>query len=48
METWSQESPSKQRNPKYPQILKIRSKSLETIEIIESSRMKKQRNQNYT
>ena len=42
METESQESPPKQRNPKYPKSLKIRSKSLETLEISESSLMKKQ------
>ena len=41
METESQESPSKQRNPKYSKSLKIRSKSLETIGITESSQMKK-------
>ena len=41
METESQESPSKQRNPKYPKSLKIRSKNLETFEIFESSQMKK-------
>ena len=40
MET--EESPSKQRNPKYPKSLKISSKSLETFEISESSQMKKQ------
>ena len=33
METESQESPLKQRNPKYSKSLKIRSKSLETFEI---------------
>ena len=37
METESQESPSKQRNAKYSKSLKIRSKSLETLEISESS-----------
>ena len=42
METESQKSPSKQRNPKYPKSLKIRSKSLETFEISVSSQMKKQ------
>ena len=42
MEIESQESPSKQRNPKYLKSLKIRSKSLETFEISESSQMKKQ------
>ena len=42
METESQESPSKQRNPKYPKSLKIRSKSLETFEISDSIQMKKQ------
>ena len=40
METESQESPSKQSNPKYPQSLKIRSKSLETFDISESSQKK--------
>ena len=41
METESQESPSKQRNPKFPKSLKIKLKSIETIEITESSQMKK-------
>ena len=41
METENQESPSKQRNPKYPKSLKIKLKSLETFEISESSQMKK-------
>ena len=41
METESQESPSKQRNPKYSKSLKIRSKSLETFETSEFSQLKK-------
>ena len=40
METESQESPPK--NLKLPKSLKIRSKSLETFEISNSSQMKKQ------
>ena len=41
METQSQESSWKQRNPKYPKSLnKIRSKSLKTKEIAESSQIK--------
>ena len=46
---WKKESnkhkpqiPSKQRNRKYPQSLKIRLKSLETIEISEFSQIKNQ------
>ena len=42
METESQGSPPKQRNLKLPKSLKIRSKSLETFEISDSSQMKKQ------
>ena len=42
MEIESPESSSKQRNPKYSKSLKISSKSQETIEITESSQMKKQ------
>ena len=42
------ENPSKQRNPKYPQSLKIRSKILETSEIPESSQMKKQKTKTKT
>ena len=43
METETQESLSKQRNPKYPKSLnKIRLKSLETMEFTESSLIKTQ------
>ena len=42
METESQGSPLKQRNPKLPKSLKIRSKSLETFEISDFSQMNKQ------
>ena len=43
METESQGSPPKQRNPKLSKSLKIRSKRLETFEISDSSQMKKQK-----
>ena len=42
METESQGSPPKQRNPKYPKSLKIRLESLETFEISDSSLVKTQ------
>ena len=42
METESQGSPPKQRNPKLPKSLKSRSKNLETFEISYSSQIKKQ------
>ena len=48
METESQESPSSQRNSKYPKSLKIRLKSLETIEITESSQTKRQNSKTKT
>ena len=41
IETESQKSLSKQRNPKYSKSLTIRSKSLETIEITECSQIKR-------
>ena len=48
METESQGSPPKQRNPKLPKNLKIRSKCLETFEISDSSQMKKKNSKTKT